>query len=319
MRYKLRNWMKNFNHDSSSWRDNDARRERWQVSDSKLKLIESYGSSLYSQIEKIEITHLGLILQYKVDSSINIKLRIIPGQHRSVPNILLSEGTYEKFEMDIFLKFAKISKNFLDVGANCGYYSVCAQKANKNLVVASSEPNTHVLKELTSNLKLNDIDSVTIMNYALANTNSDTETFFVPKFIGTAGGSLSNLHPDDSEIIDVKVRTLDTISQELNKNFDLIKIDIEGSEYEFLKGGGRTIQAGNPIIFVELLRKWMKNFNSNPQIFLSTLENMGYNCYGIADNFLKVTKLIDEETIETNFIFVPRHNENALKIINNYL
>jgi FkbM family methyltransferase len=220
--------------------------------------------------------------------------------------------------MVIFLRFAKICKSFLDVGANCGYYSICANKANKNLTITASEPNTHTFTELTSNLKLNKIDSVTKLNYALASINSDTENFFVPKFIGSAGGSLSNLHPDDSEIINVKVRTLDTMSQELNKTFDLIKIDIEGSEYEFLKGGQKTIQRDNPIIFVELLRKWMKNFNSKPQIFLSNLEKIGYICYGIGENFLRVNKSIDEHTMETNFIFVPSQNKNALKIINEY-
>jgi hypothetical protein len=108
------------------------------------------------------------------------------------------------------------------------------------------------------------------------------------------------------------------MSQELNKTFDLIKIDIEGSEYEFLKGGQKTIQRDNPIIFVELLRKWMKNFNSKPQIFLSNLEKIGYICYGIGENFLRVNKSIDEHTMETNFIFVPSQNKNALKIINEY-
>ena len=299
----------------SESRDVDSRLERWRVSDSTLALIETYAKSLPSQIEKIEITNRGLILNYEVDSNISIKLRIIPGQHRSVANMLISEGEYEQFEMKIFIEIVKICKNFLDVGANVGFYTICAYKANKNLAITSSEPNAQAFDELNSNLKLNNIHSVNSLNYALVNINSESQPFFVSKFMGNASGSLSNLHPDDAETIYVKTRALDSILQ----NFDLVKIDIEGSEFEFLKGAIKFIQTSNPTIFVELLRKWMKNFNSSPQIFLSSLVELGYTCYSISDKFLKVCKIIDESTIETNFIFVHRDNKRVLKIINKYL
>jgi hypothetical protein len=68
----------------------------------------------------------------------------------------------------------------------------------------------------------------------------------------------------------------------------------------------------------ELLRKWMKPFGHSPQMFLDRLESLGYRCFAINNNHLIEINQIDEETVQTNFVFVHHLREEHLGIIQKY-
>jgi hypothetical protein len=108
---------------------------------------------------------------------------------------------------------------------------------------------------------------------------------------------------------------LDNLEKDIRSQVDFIKVDIEGAEFEFLKGSLNTISDSKPVIISELLRKWMLPFGSQPQDFVTTLLEMGYVCFEIEDLGIKRTTNINELTISNNFVFVHKNDSKNLRII----
>ena len=84
----------------------------------------------------------------------------------------------------------------------------------------------------------------------------------------------------------------------------VIKIDVEGNELNVLLGSLETIRRAKPVIVIELLRKWMRTFDTHPQQVVDLLSSYGYECFAIGSELRRIT-FIDEDTEETNFIFYP--------------
>jgi hypothetical protein len=94
-----------------------------------------------------------------------------------------------------------------------------------------------------------------------------------------------------------------------------MKIDVEGAELSVIRGGIDSITVSRPTIFIELLRKWMKPFNSSPQDVSRLLEELGYLVFEVADECLREVGRVSEETSATNFIFVHESRPGHLSIL----
>lgn len=186
---------------------------------------------------------------------------------------------------------------------------------NPKIQVIAFEPNPMVRERLRNNLILNRfLTQVNIIPYGLS-VNTRIAEFFIPPKSGSSAASLENLHPFEGEPsrIQIQLVSLDEIIHTQFK-VDVIKMDIEGSEYQAILGGEKLIASQQPVIIIELLRKWMKPFGSHPQDVFLKLEHLGYSCFGINDKYLRNIKEIDEKTEETNYLFLPkRKNISILK------
>lgn len=94
-----------------------------------------------------------------------------------------------------------------------------------------------------------------------------------------------------------------------------MKIDIEGSELFAIQGGLESIKKFKPIIFCEMLRKWCKKFNYHPNDIIKLLVDIGYSCYAISNKLNKID-FVDDNTIETNFLFLDLNKERHIEKLN---
>lgn len=146
--------------------------------------------------------------------------------------------TYLMNYNDLFLKVQP--KRFVDIGAHEGDFSWQVQKRFPECKIIQIEANPHCEKFLKE----------TGLEYHILGLSSGTEkkTLFFEKINHTGTGASfykenTIFYDDDKyETIEVETDTLD------NKNFfkdqviDLIKIDTQGSEYDILVGGRKTIR-----------------------------------------------------------------------------
>ena len=132
---------------------------------------------------------------------------------------------------------------FLDVGSNWGYFSIhVASQTDFKGIVHAFEPfpaSFADLDRLVSDLGL----AGSVSCHPIALGAEETELSMTnPRHSGLA------MLDRDAKGPRVPVRTLDSLSF---GRVDLIKMDLEGFEYDFLRGGDATIASHRPVIVFE--------------------------------------------------------------------
>ena len=158
----------------------------------------------------------------------------------------------ESNEIKMFKKLVFKNYNVLEIGAHIGYLSQFFEKLTypdgKIIVI---EPSNLNQKYLEKNVK----NSTKILKLALSNKTGNAKLF-----LDSFGGFTNSLKKDFTSekniilnktqftptksihSIEVKVSTIDEVCQKFNFKPDFIKIDVEGSELEVLKGGFNTLK-----------------------------------------------------------------------------
>lgn len=258
-----------------------------------------------TDIKKIEIEDGKVVMSFR---SQNLKLFCIPGDERVVPIEVLNFGkNYENSEWQIIKKV--VSKNlkkdftFFDIGANIGWYSLVMSRNFPESSIYCFEPIPITYSYLMQNIQLNDIKNINANNFGFANKEEKISFYYYPEGFGNA--SLKNLSERESvKEVKSQIKKLDNFVLEKNLPVDFIKCDVEGAELFVFEGGLETIKKNKPIIFSEMLRKWSKQFNYHPNKIIELLGSIGYQCYSISEEGLKLFTEMDENTIETDYLFI---------------
>ena len=91
----------------------------------------------------------------------------------------------------------------------------------------------------------------------------------------------------DSEI--VKVETLDDSCEKYGiEKIDFLKIDVQGAEMDVILGGKKTLfKSKKCIILSEFWPEGLRKCGSDPEIYLNTLEELGFKLMEIEGSHLK--------------------------------
>lgn len=262
-----------------------------------------------TDIGKIEISDDRVLMTSRENG---INLICSPGDQRVTPIEILNFNNYENEEMEMILSLMEKDFTFFDVGANLGWYTIKIAKSIKGARIFSFEPMPKTFALLKENLKINNIKNAQIFNLGLANENKKAKFYFHDECLANA--SLKNVsRKTKAKKISVQVKKLDDFVKKNDLKIDLIKCDVEGAELFVFKGGFVTIRDCKPIIAVEMLRKWAVGFGYNPNETIQFLKEIGYQCFTFKKKKLKEFRKMNEQTKETNFIFL--HKEKHQKQI----
>ena len=208
---------------------------------------------------------------YRVNKS---KVEILNDKNDAVSRDLCIFGIPEKEEV-IFNKFiseVKNAKSFLDIGAGIGLYTLFAVDCNNSLFSLSLEPNPKVfltLRENLNNLSLNRQNQV-ILNKAVSSQEGSLE-FFVPTGDDFSYGTSNKSLLLKNEILykSIFVETTN-LSEFHNQTFEIIKIDVEGSELDVLRTISNHLEDCK-FVFIEIMLKnrsqvyeLLKNYRLTP-------------------------------------------------------
>jgi FkbM family methyltransferase len=199
---------------------------------------------------------------------------------------------------------------FIDIGSNVGYYSLLASSlVGKTGKVYSIEAckETHTL--LKNNITLNKLKNIKIENLAVSDSRKKMKMYHSRKYFdvrnpnmyGNNQGANSlfyfNTYIDKSrfknEILGKKINvpekdrlesyeivqtdTFDNIVKRNNiTNIKLIKVDIEGSEYMFLKGASKTLELQKPFVIMELHEPLLRNAGTSQKEIIRFMKTLGY-------------------------------------------
>ncbi len=164
-----------------------------------------------------------------------------------------------------------------DVGANLGETTLnFAKLIGSKGKVYSFEPDPINYKALQTNLKLNNFNNISLNLIGLGNTKGKFKIHTLDE--SNKGMNRIVLTPESNgEYREIEVTTIDTYTKDNNiTKLDLIKIDVEGFEFNVLKGATNSLKMFSPKLFIELDDQNLRDQKSNAQELVSFLMGYGY-------------------------------------------
>jgi FkbM family methyltransferase len=202
----------------------------------------------------------------------------------------------------------------LDVGANVGFYSIAwgreLEKVRGKLY--AFEPVRNNFNRVQQAISLNSLqDTVQVFSTGLGDEEIEIPIVIEQMNNAQTGnaviayGEIKVVEGDCSERI--KLVTLDSfVEREPIERCDLIKIDIEGAEVMFLKGGMNFLTRHRPIIYGEFNAYCMERFGYSLQDMVQLLKPLNYRFLrevGRNADFVEIQDF--NEPIE-NILIVPK-------------
>lgn len=150
---------------------------------------------------------------------------------------LTQEGDYEPSMRQTVLSLLHPSAIFVDIGANEGYFSVLAAKrVGVSGKVVAVEPQARLQTVIQKNLEFNKIENVTLIDSAISDQGGYAK-FYISPDTNTGSSALHQATKYKLPTTRVKTITMSDLLDDANiDKVDLLKIDIEGFEYEAVLG-----------------------------------------------------------------------------------
>ena len=169
---------------------------------------------------------------------------------------------------------------FVDVGANFGWFScLLARVSNAGSSGFAFEPDPGTVPFLRQNLEINGFsDSVAVISKGIGSTIGCGVLHIAPKENPGMHSLLAMPHLSASEGIDVDTSTLDRELEAVPGRIDVIKIDIEGFEYEALLGAKQTLGRTDALV-IEYSPGFLRRAKCDPSDFLALLTEQGFKLY----------------------------------------
>jgi FkbM family methyltransferase len=136
----------------------------------------------------------------------------------------------------------------IDAGANMGFFAIPTSVDYPNCKVYAFEPQPSAYKILEQNIKVNELNNVSVVKLALGNTNEVLE-FFEEQGWNAGSGLITTKPIADREgyTYMVKCVSIDEWVKDNNiPRIDFIKADIEGAERLMLAGARETLHKFRP-------------------------------------------------------------------------
>jgi FkbM family methyltransferase len=201
----------------------------------------------------------------------------------AVERTILTTGKWDEKVATILRSCLHPGNTFVDIGANVGYFTLMASEivGDQGTVVAC-EPSVRALRKLSRHLWLNQTRNVFLIASAVGRQAGTNRISLATE--SNIGGT--SIERDGKEIENwelISVRRLDDICTEMNIAPSLIKIDVEGYEFEALRGAEQTLRTFHPVVVCELTNQFLKDFGASAEQLMSFMEGLGYHCFLITE------------------------------------
>lgn len=229
----------------------------------------------------------------------------------SIHHKAMQKGEFESSEVEWLKEQLNSIDYFIDIGANVGYFSCIARSEGKSVIAV--EPLWKNLQMLLRNIELNSGPPVEVFPLALS---AEIGTMNLYGLSSTGASLLANwAGAPVSAVRRVPVTILDNIlgGRFIDKRL-LIKVDVEGFEYQLLKGSKSTLDREiKPVWLIEITNSQFHPQGLNPH-FEDTFQEFwrrGYLCYALTsagkalienNNFVEINKYQSKGVI--NYIFI---------------
>jgi FkbM family methyltransferase len=208
----------------------------------------------------------------------------------------------DRLSLDLAAGLSADSDLFLDIGAYTGLFALAVARQNGHIRCGAFEIVPENFQLMWQNTIANNL--VTRVMPKLLGIGACNGSVKVPSSLGC--GTLASSVALDSEAPDgvtIPVAVLDDLYAEFNGKM-VIKIDVEGFEWQVFHGGQELLRRVRPDIVSEILRKAPKV----PEM-QDFLHSVGYRIFHITSSGLVLSKNILPVKNERDWLFTIRTSE----------
>ena len=185
---------------------------------------------------------------------------------------------YEKETTDLFLELLRPGMTVIDVGAHIGYFTrICAGRVGNSGHVYAFEADAENYSLLRRNTAA--YTNVTLVPAAVSSHTGNVNFYHLPE----STGCHSTLAPEGAAVkVTVPATTLDLfIGEKVRRPVDLIKMDIEGGEWEALKGMTGVLAQEHLSLIIEWNPESLERGGIDPLELLSRLAAYRFSLFAI--------------------------------------
>ena len=197
------------------------------------------------------------------------------GANKLIARLILGKG-YETNYENKFINSINTGDFIWDIGANIGHYTkIFSGKVSDSGAVYAFEPSPTNFSKLKKNCEL--LDNIFLFNFGLGEEEDKVSFQQGEDSIG-ATSRIVETNIDGIEV-DIVVG-IDLIKNKIAKAPNAIKIDVEGYEFEVIKGLGKYLSDPNlRLIGIEIHFELLKErgVESAPSLIEKTLVENGFN------------------------------------------
>ena len=179
-------------------------------------------------------------------------------------------------ELNFFQRFINPASHIVDVGANQGIYTLSISRLARTGKVFAFEPDPRLFTALKNNVERNRVQNVVLFNAAAASRPS--KLLLRPGSLNRGDNRIVQSGNGSTGAIEVTAVALDGVIPD--RRVDLLKIDVQGFEFDVLRGTVQIIQA-NPTLLI-LFEFWphgLRQADASPEELLKLLQEAGFSLF----------------------------------------
>jgi FkbM family methyltransferase len=214
-----------------------------------------------------------------------------------ITRIMLMEGNYENASTTLAKKLLADGGVFIDIGANFGLFTCIAAQGNEKVKVIAIEPNYKMIPKLIHNLQSNLLEQRVNVKQVAIGRKIEWVTLQQP---ASDNAGTTQTKVGGNGLLSILSCPLEYLCNGAGlKNIQLVKIDIEGNEFEIMKD----------FPFHQLyIQNIIMEFNDLSRIGFSELQlffkDKGFECLSVSGKALTN----EHQAIEENNIWLRNKN-----------
>ncbi len=237
----------------------------------------------------------------------DLQFTLEPGDEQS--RCLMKSGLYEPEGLLTVGAWLRPGDVFVDVGANCGLYTLFAARAvGPSGIVVAFEPSAREFARLEANVALNRLAQVRLHRAAAAEAPGEVRlTIAEPAFAGhnTMAERFAYAPVRVHEVAQVPAVTLDEALADLPR-LAMIKLDIEGAELKALRGAAATLARFSPALLLEIYEDALAACATSVASLVSWLGAHSYGLHDIDGRTGALTQAVSfPPGVNRNFLALP--------------
>ncbi len=230
------------------------------------------------QNKRFEINKGQDLLRSVVVLNSKFSIYVNPFLNGGVDEVIYETGCWEPELSELLKRHLPTDGTFIDIGANIGYHSLFAVTVvGKEGMVMAFEPLPRLQDQFRRSIEVNSFRNILIEPVALSDTFGDATLSLVEENIGAS--SIKDVAKERAVggSVSVQVTTLDSYLDKFDR-VDVIKIDIEGAEYEALSGAEALLRKFKPVVILEFSPQiYEKDRLGKTLDFYRYIKDMGYS------------------------------------------